>query len=153
MAGIGEAASFIAVINLSAKVASLCFEYSREVAGAKDDIKSLQEELNNLQNILEQLKSLLSQPDGVKLASSPELKPAFTAIEEQLQELDKKLDSGKSRNPLKRYGMRALKWPLESKSVEKIVTRLERHKSAISLALQTNQTYVISPPPSPTCRW
>jgi hypothetical protein len=141
MAGIGEAASVIAVIDLSAKVASLCFQYSYEVAGAKEEITSLQEELGNLQNVLEQLKKFLDQPDGAKLSTLPGVKRALDAIQNQLQVVDKKLDIEKSRNPLKRYGLRAMKWPFESKNVEKIVARLEHHKSAITLALQINQTY------------
>jgi hypothetical protein len=41
MAGVGEAASIIAVIDLSAKVGSLCFRYYREVASAREGIASL----------------------------------------------------------------------------------------------------------------
>jgi predicted nucleic acid-binding Zn-ribbon protein len=143
MAGIGEAASVIAVIDLSAKVASLCFQYLREVRGAKEEIMSLQEELGNLQDVLKQLKNFPSQPNSAKLSTQPGIKSALGAIEDQLQDLDKKLDIEKSRNPLKRYGLRALKWPFESRSVEKIVAHLEHHKSAIILALQVDQTYTI----------
>jgi chromosome segregation ATPase len=143
MTGIAEAASVIAVINLSTKVTSLCFQYYREVAGAKEEITSLQEELSTLQNVLKQLKNFLDQPDSAKLSTLPEIKRALDAIKNQLQDVDKRLDIEKSRNPLKRYGLRAMKWPLESKNVEKIVARLEHHKSAITLALQVDQTYVI----------
>jgi conjugal transfer/entry exclusion protein len=143
MAGIGEAASVIAVIDLSAKVASLCFQYSREVAGAKEEISSLQEELGTLQNVLKQLNNLLDQPNGAKLSTLPDIKRALSAIKDQLQDMDKKLDIEKSRNPLKRYGLRAMNWPFQSKDVEKIVARLEHYKSAITLALQVDQSYAI----------
>jgi hypothetical protein len=143
MAGIGEAASVIAVIDLSAKVTSLCFQYSREVAGAKKEITSLQEELGALQDVLKQTNNLLDQPNGAKLSTLPGIKHALGAIKDQLQEVDKILDIEKSRNPLKRYGLRAMKWPFESKAVEKIVGRLEHYKSAITLALQVDQTYAI----------
>jgi predicted nucleic acid-binding Zn-ribbon protein len=143
MAGVGEAASVIAVIDLSAKVASLCFQYSQEVAAAKEEITSLQEELENLQNVLEQLKNFLSQPDGAKPSTHSGIKRALSTIEDQLQDLDKKLDIEKSRDPLKRYGLRALKWPFKSKNVEKIMARLERHKSVILLALQVDERYII----------
>jgi metal-responsive CopG/Arc/MetJ family transcriptional regulator len=143
MAGIGEAASVIAIIDLSVKVASLCVQYSREVAGAKKEITSLQEELGALQNVLNQLNKLLDQPNGAKLSTAPGIKRALGAIKAQLQDVDKMLDIEKSRNPLRRYGLRAMKWPFESKTVEKIMARLEHHKSAITLALQVDQTYVI----------
>ncbi|KAH8588534.1 vegetative incompatibility protein HET-E-1 [Bisporella sp. PMI_857] len=143
MAGIGEAASIIAVIDLSAKVASICFQYSREVAGAKNEILSLQAELSGLQDVLEKLKHLLEQPDSAKLSALPEINHALDAAENQLKELDKKLDIEKSRNPLKRYGLRALKWPFESNDVRKIIDRLERFKSTISLAFQPVQTSLV----------
>jgi hypothetical protein len=77
------------------------------------------------------------------LSILPDIKRALGAIQDQLQDVDKKLDIENSRNSLKCYRLRAMKWPFESKSVEKIVASLERHKSDITLALQVDQTYVI----------
>jgi hypothetical protein len=139
MAGIGEAASVIAVIELSAKVASLCFKYSTKVAGAKEEITNLQNELDDFERVARNLKHQLDQPGGLKLSTLPEIKRALGRTNGQLKEVDEKLDNKKSRNPLKRYG-RALKWPFESKEVEKIIASLERNKSTINLALQAHQT-------------
>ena len=41
MDGISGAASIIAVVDISAKIASLCFQYSVAVKNAKEDIKRL----------------------------------------------------------------------------------------------------------------
>lgn len=142
MEALGGAASIIAVVDLSAKITSQCFQYLQEVHGAKEEITTLQEELGNLQDVLKKLKNFPSQPGGTKLSDSPGIKGALAAIRTQLQELDNKLDIKKSHNPLKRYGVQTLKWPFESKKVEKIITHLESQKSAITLALQVDQMYM-----------
>ena len=41
------------------------------------------------------------------------------------------------------FEVRALKRPVETKEVEKVIQNLERCKQAIALALQVDQTYVI----------
>jgi hypothetical protein len=140
MAGIGEAASVIAVIDLAAKTASLCFQYSRDVAGAKKEITELQTELFDLQNVLEKVKRLLDQPDSAKLLAFSESKHAFDNCKDELKELNRRLNVSTTRKSLSRLGLRALKWPLESKEVEKAVNHLERYKNTISLVLQTDQT-------------
>lgn len=47
MEAIGAAANIIAVIDLSAKVATLCLQYYTEVAGAQADITRLQSQINH----------------------------------------------------------------------------------------------------------
>ncbi|RXG41788.1 hypothetical protein VDGE_30540 [Verticillium dahliae] len=48
MEGLGVAANFIAVIDLSAKVATLCVQYAKEVAGARADIQRLESQVSQL---------------------------------------------------------------------------------------------------------
>jgi hypothetical protein len=55
MDGFSGAASVIAVVDVSAKVASLCYQYSIEVKHAKDDIERLHQKVNEIKNILEKL--------------------------------------------------------------------------------------------------
>jgi uncharacterized coiled-coil DUF342 family protein len=144
MAGIGEAASIIAVVDLSAKVGSLCFRYSREVAGARESIAQLQKELVGLQDVIKRLNTVLQRPDSASLTTRPEITRALDACRDQLEILDKKLDLGKTRKALSRVGFRALKWPFESKEVEQIISKLERCQQTMSLAFQVDQTYVIA---------
>jgi hypothetical protein len=59
MDGVGPAASVIAVIDRSAKVVSLCFQYLNEVNDAKSDIERLRGELDILKIVLEDARQLL----------------------------------------------------------------------------------------------
>jgi hypothetical protein len=69
MAGLGEAASVIAVIELSAKIASICVQYSREVKHAAEDIGRLQGEVKSLQYVLQNVKQLLDGCNRARLSA------------------------------------------------------------------------------------
>jgi hypothetical protein len=140
MEGLGGAASVITVIELSAKVASVCVQYSRGVKHAAEDIDRLQGEVKSLQDVLQNAKQLLDGSNGARLLASPSLSKEIDGCGSDLIALDQRLNPGKSRKAMSRVGFRALKWPFESKAVHEIIDRLERRKQSISLALQIDQT-------------
>jgi hypothetical protein len=140
MDAVGAAASIIGIVELTAKLASVCLEYSRAVKNANKDINRLYIELKNLQNVVESVKQLLDRPESAKLSAARE---SFTSLNEclvQLRNLQKKLEPRKRHQFLGKIGLRELKWPFDSKEVDEIVLRLERYKSTISLAFQVDQT-------------
>ncbi|KAH7108940.1 hypothetical protein B0J13DRAFT_320783 [Dactylonectria estremocensis] len=138
--GLGIAANVIAVVDLSAKVLSLCFQYSQEVKNAKHDIDRLCDEVKNLKTSSENADQLINGPNGTKLQVSRELRFAVKASKDKLEEVRKKLDRRKT---MSRFGIRALKWPFQSKDVERITQGLVHCREAISLALQVDQTTII----------
>ena len=140
MEGLGIAASVIAVIELSAKIFSVCVEYSRTVKDATKDISRLQGELKSLQDVLEKIKQLLDGPNGSRLSASLLLSETLKGCLSQLQTLQSRLSPSIPRKYIGRIGLRALKWPFETKEADKIVRQLERCKQSISLALQVDQT-------------
>jgi uncharacterized protein YaaN involved in tellurite resistance len=140
MAGLEEAANVIAVIELSAKVASACLEYSHAVKNAAKDVDRLQSEVKSLQDVLQNVKQLLDGFNGAKLSASLGLSKEIDGCRSELSALDQRLNPRKSRKAMSRGGIRALKWPFESKAVYDIIDRLERRKQSISLALQVDQT-------------
>jgi hypothetical protein len=54
--GLSAAASVTAIIDISAKVVSLCFQYSAAVKDAKKDIERLRRTVTNVKNVLEGVK-------------------------------------------------------------------------------------------------
>ena len=109
MDGLTAAASIIAVIDISAKVANLCFRYSAAVKDAKEDIERLQKKVVDITHVLEELKQLLGQPNETRLSATNKLVDSLKECLRQLQELETKLKPGKTRKALSRYGGRALK--------------------------------------------
>lgn len=138
------AASVIAVIDISAKVASLCFQYSVEVKHAKGDIERLHQKVNDIYNVLEKLRQLLGKQHKSQLSTIRSLLDPLQRCSQELERLkatlQAKLKPSQSRKAMQRFGIRALKWPLTSKEVENTVRNLETYGNTFSLALQVDQT-------------
>ncbi|KAJ9656035.1 hypothetical protein H2201_008661 [Coniosporium apollinis] len=140
---LGVTANIIAIVDLSAKIASLCVQYSLAVKDAKNDIERLRGEVNSVTDVLREVERLLQGPDSARLSASQKLRDALKDCFSQLTELKKRLHPGKTRKAMSRIGVRALKWPFQSKEVDKVVRNLERCKQTVSLALQVDQTVLI----------
>lgn len=140
MDGLSAATSVIAVIEVSAKVASLCFQYSIAVKDAKKDIERLQKKVVDINDLLGRVKLLLDGRDKTRLSATHDLADSLKHCFLRLAELEIQLDPQKTHNAMSRFGMRALKWPFTSKEVERIVVDLERYEQTFLLALQVDQT-------------
>jgi Zn-finger domain-containing protein len=132
MEGLSGAVSVIAVIDISAKIASLCFQYSIAVKDAKNDVERIKKKVSDVKRVLEGVKKLLDGPHKAQLSTTHDL---FMSLEQCLQELRGLKSELESSKAMSRFGVRALKWPFTSKQVEKIVSSLEAHKHTFTLAL------------------
>jgi Fungal N-terminal domain of STAND proteins len=139
MDGLSGAASVIAVIDISAKILSLCFQYSVAVKDAKKDIERVQRKVTDIKTVLEKIKQLLDGRDRARLSTTYELSDLLKECFRELEELKAELEPGKTRKAMSRFGVRALKWPFTSKQVEKVISSLERYEQTITLALQVDQ--------------
>lgn len=142
MEGLGAAANIIAVVDISAKVAALCLRYSKEVAGARTDIDRLHSHVKQLNTILQAAKRLADGPSADSLDMSRELIKSFHECAAELQKLEDKLAPSGTRQAMRRFGLRALKWPFTSKEVNQAVENLDRYRRVISLGLQIDQACV-----------
>jgi hypothetical protein len=140
MDGLSAAASVTAIVDISAKIASLCFQYSVAVKDAKKDIDRLQRTVTDIKNVLEEVQQLLDRQDKTRLSTTHKLSDSLEECHQQLQGLEAQLEPGKTRKAMSRLGMRALKWPFTSKQVEKTIAGLEEYKHTFSLTLQVDQT-------------
>jgi hypothetical protein len=147
MDGLSAAANVIAVLDLTAKIATLLFQFSKEVKAAKSDIENFQGELDRLSITLEGGQELLESPNGAKLQTSQHLRTSLYGCSSHLTEIEakltKKLNAGGTRM-MSRFGLRFLKWPFESGEVNGIVRNLERYRDTLSATLTIDQTYVFS---------
>jgi len=134
------AASVIAVIEISAKVTTLCTEYISAVRHAETDIVRLRNLAENLNGLFKELNALLDSPLGPKLEASQRLRRAVLDSSQRLKELKSKLEPGRGRKAMSRFGIRALGWPFMKKDVNTIIQELTHCKENISLAMQIDQT-------------
>ncbi|KAM7210374.1 hypothetical protein V8F06_014238 [Rhypophila decipiens] len=143
MEGLGAAASIIAVVELAAKVASLCLEYSSAVKDARADIDRLRQHTGSLKITVEGAQKLLQGPHGARLENSHKLheilNDTYSQLGDIVTKLEAKLHSGRSAKAMRSLGLRALKWPFESKDVDKIISNLQRDQATFLAALQIDQ--------------
>ncbi|PNP76563.1 hypothetical protein FNYG_09982 [Fusarium nygamai] len=140
---VGLAASIIAIAELSAKVGKLCVQYSTAAGNARADITRLQARLKDLNVCLEAAQRLLDDPKNTALATSRSLIDSLNSCKIELEEIQDKLDPGSARKAMRRFGLRALKWPFDSKEISTVMSNLEHYKQTITLCLQVDQTTIL----------
>ena len=140
MDGASAAASIVALIETSLKVVSLCAEYYSHVKKAKEEVHRFSLEIKAFINVLQNLDKLAQNPRAIRLFTSKALGQDIERCLLDLEHLREKLDLGKGRKTMSRVGIRALKWPFESKELEKSIGVLERYKSTFIAALNTDLT-------------
>jgi hypothetical protein len=142
MDGLSSAASVIAVIQLTGSLVKLCGGYIQEVKDARDEISTLQRAIAGLQGTLQDLQEFLQSNDGNALPTSSQLGSNIADCLSHLRDLEERLDPGKAKKLMKRFGVRALKWPLKRREVQGVIQNLEKYKSSFLLSLQVDQRYV-----------
>ena len=143
MEALGSATAIIAVIETAASLFKTCLQYSLAVKDAKKDILRLQNEASDLQKLLARVADLASGPNagelpalGEVLAPGGPLQTCGTVMQDLLDQLDR--GASASTAEMRRFGLRALKWPFKSEDVDKTLVVLERCKSSFNLALATD---------------
>jgi hypothetical protein len=135
-------ASAIAVIQIAEEVCTLLHDYASAVKDARKDIKRLRAEVLALHSILEKVEDLKNQK-FLDLLAEPG--GPIQQCHEDLKDLSAKLNPGHGPTTMKRVGWRAMKWPFESKDVDKKIEVLDRHKLTFTLAICAGNTCVLIP--------
>jgi Fungal N-terminal domain of STAND proteins len=135
MAGIGEAASIIAVVQITAQISKLCSGYLSEVKNAPKDVERLQSKISSLHSVLEKIEQMLRGSKSARLTMSTSVLEPLKRCVTDLEELKAKLDVGKRKKPMSRVGLRSLRWPFTRKEVEKAVEMLEGYTMTFNVAL------------------
>lgn len=143
MEAVGIAVNLLTIINLTAKVGLLCYQYGRDVKNAKGDIDRLHTVVTNLQKTSESVQKLLQGHNGARLESSQSLATGLQLSHSQLEALEEKLKPRTSKKLMSRVGFRALQWPIQKREVDRFIQELGQQTEIISLALQADQTTVL----------
>lgn len=139
MEGLGVTADVIASVDLTTKVATLCSQYSKEVADARADIERLHAQVEHLGTVVQTAHRLTEGPQEQLLSTSPKLIDIFQDCCVELNNLRAKLEQNSEPSTMRHLGLRALEWPFSSKEVDQILSSLKQHEEAIRLGLQIDQ--------------
>ncbi|KAJ0418292.1 hypothetical protein BJY00DRAFT_315023 [Aspergillus carlsbadensis] len=141
---ISAAASVIGLIQVAASITRSVSRYAKSVGNARRDVAALQAEISQFSGSVEKLAELLRGPGGAQLATSQILVADIESCRVALTALDTKLNIGNREKAMSRVGLRALKWPLSQKEVAEIMKELERYRGSLSLAMQVDQTTLLT---------
>lgn len=149
MDGLSAAANVFAAIELTGRIVKICASYITEVKNARDDIMALQRTAAGLEDILLNLKKLF-RDHGSKLSVSSIFAENINDCISDLEALETKINPGHKEEAMRKFGIRALKWPMQRSEVDKFIENLKRYKSSFILSMQIDQTCVILKRPSNT---
>ncbi|ODM21879.1 hypothetical protein SI65_02723 [Aspergillus cristatus] len=134
------AASVIAVIQLAAAITQICGTYLNKVKDAKRDIHRFQEEVIALAHVLQSLDELLHGPNSAKITATQDLVNNITTCSSALAKLKEKIEPETTQRHMRKWGLRAFKWPLKRLEVDDAISEIERYKTMFSLSLLVDQT-------------
>ncbi|KAF3316025.1 hypothetical protein TWF173_002805 [Orbilia oligospora] len=137
---IGVAASIATFVEISIKVASLCMDYAKKVRNAEDDIGCLRTKTEGTATLAKDIQEQIKSDKTGQLSTSQKLQQVVDQCCSQIGSIQKRLDPSTRRKFMSSIGLR-LKWPFESKDVDKIILGLEKCKTDVSLALQLDTTW------------
>ncbi len=145
--------TIIAVLQLTATIISITYDYRQGVSSASREVLQLSSSLNSLKDVLEALLSLIESSSsksesgfelkeersgGTRLATVELLAKEGGTLEscfEELEKLKRKLEPERGWRSVRK----SLVWPLKEKEVLRVLQGLERGKSMMLLALSADQ--------------
>lgn len=134
--GLGVVASIIAIIQLTAKVTSLGYDYIGGAKRAPDELRGLVDELTSLGKVLAILeKHADKNRQWTALETLNDHDGPIRRCGLDLRRLQLKLDPGDGLRGM----MNNLKWPFKEKETLQEISRIERHKTLFMFALNTDQ--------------
>ena len=135
MDGLSTVVTIATVLDLSAKFLSTSYRYSKEVIGAKREIKVISDGISNLKDVLKSIErvgdsssssqratlDLIRNPDGPLHQCDSFLRPLVSKLEKPLT------------------SRRTMIWPLRKRDVDSTLEEIERLKTTLNLALSIIQ--------------
>jgi len=93
-----------------------------------------------LQTAFQQVQNLANGPGATKLiALKPLVESSSLELEKELNQILQTLQPGLGHRVWRKALGQRLKWPFQKADVEQILQLLERHKSALTLAMNSDQ--------------
>lgn len=133
-------ASLIAIIQLTSKVTSTCWDLRSSFKSAKEDIARIISDTDLLRAVLEALVHLSESDDQGNLQTVRRLAGPDGLLRECQNEVSLLKNSlGRISKSSNKYGLRGLSWHLKEKGVTRHLDRLIAIKSTLQLALSTDQ--------------
>lgn len=136
--GLSVAASVAGLIQIADIVVRRGYRYVRDVKEAEKSVERLIDEVNKLSGILHSLKNVAERCEDDKLEIEPTAQiHHIEACLKTLQLVDTHLENSNPATEKDHVGnvKQKLKWPLNRSKVKELLSEVEKHKAAMSLAM------------------
>lgn len=144
METLGSAASIIAIVEIAASIAKLCGRYISDVKDARQDIEALQQKAAALSDVLQRLAGANDQKSSKPLILSDNVRVSVEQCSQDLQTLQGRLQPKNGHRKMRKFGRRALMWPLSKAEVNEEVKKLEGYLTAFNTALLLVHMYAFT---------
>ena len=138
---LGAVASGIAVVELAGRVWSVCWKYYGDVKNAKSEIGRLMENTMALQTVFQSVQDLAKDPATKLVTSKQLLEKISLELEKEFSGMLQALQPGLGKRAGRKLLGQKLKWPFQKEEMEQILQLLERHKTALTLAMNCDLMY------------
>lgn len=139
MEPLSSTASVIAVVQLTGLITQICGKYLKNVENAKRDIQHFQEKIIALAQVLQSLNELLRGSNGIELTATKSLVDNIATCHSALTKLKEKIDPETTQGHMRKWGLRAFKWPLTQLELNNALNEIEGYKTTFSFSLQVDQ--------------
>ena len=153
MEALSVTANIVAVLQAANTIVSICCDYSAAAKGASWELPKVTKEVRSLRDVLGLLEALARRAENADLSADARL-PALIRMcnsdagplamcNAELESLKTKLEPPKWTGPVtsKRTAlMQTITWPLKEGETKKMLQKMERYKTALSMALEIDQT-------------
>ena len=136
-------AGLIAVAQISGTIISICYDYRRGLKNASSSVMRLADEVKSLRDVIESLIKIVDEQQS-KASNLPTIEllahedGPLTQCLKELEDLQVKLQPAIGWKAINK----ALKWPLSEPELTKVLTRLNRLKTTLLVAMSADQLSV-----------
>lgn len=139
------AASLAGLVSLSDTVFRYVYKYVRGVAGAKEEIAKIAQELQSFTGILRSVQVLAQSLEEEGDTYDPAIRvhhvyhceQTLNRIHDRMKRSAQKVEKGSPRDCLKQQ----LKWPFSKSETQEVLDELERHKNNLNLGITTDSMH------------
>jgi hypothetical protein len=140
---LGLAASVLAIVDLTVKIAAHCKFYIEKIKDARKDLRMVLLETTSLQGTVDNLRFLLDHDPDFDGAQLDTLREPISGCLECLQHLQKLVPALEESSTFSRLTLRQqtkeiatrLAWPLTRNTVMSTLSDIQRHKTTICLII------------------
>ena len=151
--GLALAASVIAVLQVTGKVISICYDYSATVEDSTWELPQIKGGLESLRSVLQLLEPRVKQVDLAQAIPHSEtsllllLREPLQKCLEMVERLEIKLKTpgwAERCGPRRKAMVQALRWPLKEGDAKKTLANIDRFKATFHLAITADQQKLLS---------